>query len=602
MRLMEFQGPTSRALTVVAGDLQLKLGRLARIGGPGRIYEVGDDGDELGAVYTIDGTMTGFGLTWQKHLQAMGVSKVYVWHEFDVNRSPDFYLTLPTTGDIQNMISTIAKWILHPTVGAIEVLDEEVIDEDDDFGISKKRCSPEEFIRYAREMYPESCHNLSIVDLGKISTKYKVQIPTSLRNDPSLKRGPHVWDLSGNTTARDIDYDHASQELGADVIPHPENDDPDLTAIKDLEKIKTVNTLINKGRKMFLMGHTKSGKIFRVPGVDKMVAQLQRMMEREIEAAGGGDNDQNMAEQYDMLKDKVRLVAGNRSAFVKSLLITGGPSSGKSYSVMQTIKELGLHSKDYMIKKGYITTTALWKTLVENVDGLVIFDDCDSVVDDKSAVNILKGALDTDPVREISYDARGTINTAVMDPEERDMVVNAIARILRGKPLESDMAMFEKYLKKAKKKPARDRDDDEDSDDYDADDIFSDDADDGIDHEKLFELQSYFARHLPNKIDFKGRIIFISNMDESEWDSAIITRAFSINLNFASGEMLDYIDNIKGNIIAPAITDEEKQEVIDYLRELWQTGKLKRQVNFRLVQQCFDLRLTSNWKKMMSML
>jgi hypothetical protein len=110
------------------------------------------------------------------------------------------------------------------------------------------------------------------------------------------------------------------------------------------------------------------------------------------------------------------------------------------------------------------------------------------------------------------------------------------------------------------------------------------------------------VNHLPNKIDFKGRIIFISNMAEEDWDTAIISRAFYMNMDFRSDEMIDYIDKIKQHIKTPSLSEEEKQEVMDYIRDLYVTGKLKRDVNFRLVQQAFDLRLTSNWKKMIAML
>jgi hypothetical protein len=56
--------------------------------------------------------------------------------------------------------------------------------------------------------------------------------------------------------------------------------------------------------------------------------------------------------------------------------------------------------------------------------------------------------------------------------------------------------------------------------------------------------------NLPNKIDFKGRIIFISNMREDEWDSAILTRCFHQNMEFSDAEMLDYIETIKQHIHA----------------------------------------------------
>ena len=270
---------------------------------------------------------------------------------------------------------------------------------------------------------------------------------------------------------------------------------------------------------------------------------------------------------------------------------------------MQTVKQLGLvEGRDYVVKKGRITALSMYRTLIEQIDGMVIFDDCDSVVEDKNGINMLKGALDTDPVRELSYDVRGTLNTAVMSPELRDSTVDSSSRILRGKPTGNDLQRFEHFLKK-KKKGGEDMEDDDDLSQYDTEDFGDDDDDEGdFDHDKLHELQQYFTRHLPNKIDFRGRIIFISNMPESDWDSAILTRAFTINMDFSSQEMLDYIDKIKGHIKTPGLSDEEKQEVVDYVRELYTTGKLKRQINFRLIQQCFDLRLVDSWRRLIGML
>ena len=110
--------------------------------------------------------------------------------------------------------------------------------------------------------------------------------------------------------------------------------------------------------------------------------------------------------------------------------------------------------------------------------------------------------------------------------------------------------------------------------------------------------------HLPNKIDFKGRVIFISNMSEEEWreigDGAILTRAFHQNMYFPDAEMLDYIDTIKQHIKAPKLTERDKQEVLDYVRELWLAGKITKPINFRLIQQAFDLFLMNDWRSLVA--
>ena len=59
-----------------------------------------------------------------------------------------------------------------------------------------------------------------------------------------------------------------------------------------------------------------------------------------------------------------------------------------------------------MFFKGYSTARGLYNTLFDNNGKLIIFDDCDSVLDDKVAVNILKSALDSYEKRTISWMAK----------------------------------------------------------------------------------------------------------------------------------------------------------------------------------------------------
>lgn len=86
-----------------------------------------------------------------------------------------------------------------------------------------------------------------------------------------------------------------------------------------------------------------------------------------------------------------------------SLIIVGEGGLGKSFSVTQTIKENDLFNYEYVFFKGYSTARGLYNTLFDNNGKLIIFDDCDSVLDDKVAVNILKSALDSYDKRTISW-------------------------------------------------------------------------------------------------------------------------------------------------------------------------------------------------------
>ena len=586
MRLFEF-AVDSMKNTVVTTELQ-KTFRWQRVGGAAREYEV----DTLtAAVYVLPNSVRAVAICWNSQKL---VERLYVWDEFDITRSPNWQLDIPLGTELADIQHLLIDWIANPSVGQLmetQQIFKRIISE-------ARRTTAEEFIQMAKAKFGDRANALSMKDLRELGAENDVQVPNAIWNN--YKINSFTWNLSGESaTASDDERAGLAQAMGAPIEEPDQTLDPVYNDMVQLAKVKTAAKLASSG-KLYLMGRKPNGAFFSIKGFDQTLASLERMLSNQIAAAGGSDR-KNMAEQYEEMNSKVTLVASGQSNFIKSLLITGAPSSGKTYNVMKTIKSLGLaEGRDYVVKKGRITAMSMYRTLIEQVDGMVIFDDCDSVVDDKNGVNMLKGALDTDPIRELSYDVRGTLNTAVMDYKERVEVVNAIARILRGKPTAADVEKYS-YLLKKKKKSSDEMEDDEDFGAlYDLADLVDDSKD--TDMETVHELQAYFSKHLPNKIDFRGRVIFISNMEESQWDSAILTRAFTVNMNFTSQEMLDYIDEIKDGIKTPGLTDEQKQEVVDFIRNQFNTGKLKRQINFRLVQQCFDLRLVNNWKALVSQL
>lgn len=86
------------------------------------------------------------------------------------------------------------------------------------------------------------------------------------------------------------------------------------------------------------------------------------------------------------------------------LLVCGSAGVGKSFKINKTLAKFGfVRDKDYFVIKGKATAAGMYIKLFENNGKLTMFDDCDSVFDDENGVNILKGALDSDDVREISW-------------------------------------------------------------------------------------------------------------------------------------------------------------------------------------------------------
>ena len=104
-----------------------------------------------------------------------------------------------------------------------------------------------------------------------------------------------------------------------------------------------------------------------------------------------------------------------------SAVITGEGGLGKSYTVLKSLETAGFtnitdlanfavgskinKSKSYTVVKGYSTAKGLYRTLFENNGMVIVFDDCDSILKDDVAKNLLKGALDSYSKRYISWNA-----------------------------------------------------------------------------------------------------------------------------------------------------------------------------------------------------
>lgn len=148
-----------------------------------------------------------------------------------------------------------------------------------------------------------------------------------------------------------------------------------------------------------------------------------------------------------------------------SLIVSGGAGTGKTYTIREQIAKAGLKPSDYFYCKGRASVAGLYIALYHNHNKLIVFDDCDSVLQDAEAINVLKAALDSYDVRTISY--------------------------ISAKPLRIGPGEV-----------------------------------------------------LPNQFEFTGRIIFISNLDESKIDPAIRSRALNINIDVTQEQMLGRMQSL----------------------------------------------------------
>ncbi len=553
-------------ITVISHEFNLN-----RVGGNTRVYNV--KRNQLGVIYLLTNSIKAIGIIWTKGKKT--VDSLTVWNKIDFDRAPDWVLDIPPDVYIDEIADNIIDFIHSPQAKSYTINE----------SISNKNVSPEEFITLAREFFGDKAVRLTMQDLEELKIHYSVNIPSAIKHSNVLKTG-NTWNLRDDSSH--IKSANNLRNASPDSL---DLDDPSLKDVAKLAQLAKLNTAI-KSNKIMIVGRKPNGEIFEIPGVEQISIALERSLSKQL-AKGGFVSSGSMEDQYSELTNKIKLVVSGDAAFVKSLLITGGPSSGKTFRVMQVIKDAGLKAGvDYVSKKGKVTAKSMYRLFVENIDGLLIFDDCDSVMDDPNGVNMLKGALDTDPIRTVDYDVQGTYNTGNMSFEDREEFVSRMSAILKGQANIDDIEFMERKAGISYTAAS--------SDDSLPDWYKKESQRETLSAERLQKVESWCRSNLPNKIDFKGRIIFISNMKATEWDSAILTRAFHQNMDFSDIEMLDYIESIKDHIKTPKLSKEDKQKVIDYIRELWTSGKINRPINFRLIQQAFDLYLIKDWKKMLS--
>jgi hypothetical protein len=202
-------------------------------------------------------------------------------------------------------------------------------------------------------------------------------------------------------------------------------------------------------------------------------------------------------DRFGFLSDMVVMLAKGDQA---SVVVTGPGGLGKSHTVSTTLKNAGLKDmsvlddyevgkampkRAFIVIKGYSTPKGLYRTLYENRNSIIIFDDCDSVLKDPVSLNLLKGALDSYSKRIISWRA--------------------------------DM-----------------RDED-----------------------------------LPTAFEFKGRVVFISNLSASNLDQAILSRSMSVDLSMTTAQKVERMQYLlQEEDFMPEFEMECKKDAMDLIAKL----------------------------------
>lgn len=127
--------------------------------------------------------------------------------------------------------------------------------------------------------------------------------------------------------------------------------------------------------------------------VQQPIVEVVEQSEEEIFA--------DIKTRFSALED---IVLSTAMGINRSLIVSGAPGLGKSFTVEQVLEGLGEDVRVTYIK-GYTRPTGIYRALFENSDNnsIIVFDDCDSVFSDDTSLNLLKAACDSSDVRRIHW-------------------------------------------------------------------------------------------------------------------------------------------------------------------------------------------------------
>ena len=97
----------------------------------------------------------------------------------------------------------------------------------------------------------------------------------------------------------------------------------------------------------------------------------------------------------------------------RSLIVSGPPGLGKSYTIMAKLSAWDPTETQYSVTKGYVRATGLYKLLYKHrfKKNVVVFDDTDTIFFDDICLGILKAVCDTTKDRIVSWKTEAVMFT-----------------------------------------------------------------------------------------------------------------------------------------------------------------------------------------------
>lgn len=492
--------------------------KLYRYGGPDGVVQL--KGQQTAYLYFF-GANKAFQVRVEKH----EIVSFDVWKEYHPNKGPVF--SIQTNGlsplQIASELKKIASVIKAPKVTEIEVApikENEISFETDEDLFEAKSVSAEKFLELAlKDISDAEAQSVTFDQIVKIARDNNVAVPGK-NWLAKQKVGRGKWSLiPGTGGASDDESEIKSVETKTAPAAAPPTKGADsILFIKVTAQDPTT--------KKFL------------PTADNKAAQaLYKQIQKGLDGPPTKEEIKDPETLYGHLNQLVEFAC---KGTLRSLLIYGGPGTGKTHTIMQTIEKMGLRKGiDYAKLSGRATAQSLYETLYQFRDGgMVLFDDLDSMWKDKDATNYLKAALDTSKVREISSVSTRMMNVSKWNDARREEYNKMLDRALQnqGNP----------DVKKAAAAKAAAIEAEENGEEPEAE-------------AKLDKIV------YPSTFNFTGRVVFISNLKKEEFDAAILSRSAKIDMSMTSEQILMRMKAILPHLGGSDVAIEMKQELLDHL-------------------------------------